>query len=817
MPNEPELKAEIGHVLLIDIVGYSKLLINQQGELLQTLKRLVQETTAVRGAKDEGSLIRLATGDGMALVFRNDLEAPAECALQLGAALRQHPELPLRMGIHSGPIREVLDLNERANVTGAGIDLAQRVMDCGDAGHILVSMHVADDLASYPRWNPYLHDLGETEVKHGVCLHLFNLCTNQAGNPALPSKLRKKADHSLPAYYSRSRWPRWALGAFLLLSLGAATWWLTTRKASRVPEPKLAQTTPDIAPAASSPPAAPAIPEKSIAVLPFENLSSEQENAYFADGVQDEVLTYLAKVADLKVISRTSVMNYGRAAGRNLRQIGKELGVAHLLEGGVQRSGKRVRVNAKLIDARTGAHLWARTYDRDLTDVFAIQSEIAATIAEQLQAKLSPNEKAAIARPPTTDVAAFDLYIRAQKLLDSSALSSAGEKLVQEASDLLNEAVARDPSFFQAYTLLARVHDYAYFNHFEGDDHTRLARLAAAQAALDAAFRLQPDTGEAHMARAWHLYHGYRDYESALVELEIAGRKLPNDPRIFELTGLIRRRQGHWEKALRNFEQALELDPRNSNILEESAGNYFLLRRYPEAAAMMDRALAIDPDNAGGRVARAEVELAWKADTRPLHKAIDSIRSENPAALADVADLWLSCALAERDPIAAAAALAALGDDAVYFGRDFGEGVLARMTKDKTKADAAFAATRKEQVKRVQAQPEDGMELSFLGMIDAGLGRKEEALREGRRALELLPVAKDSLSGVEIIENFAIIAAWVGEKELACEQLEIAIRLKGCWSMNYGQLKLSPYWDPLRGYPRFEKIVASLAPKESKP
>ena len=266
--SKPELKAEIGHVLLIDMVGYSKLLINQQGELLQMLKELVQETTAVRDAKGKRSLILLGTGDGMALVFRDDLEAPAECALQLGAALRQHPELPLRMGIHSGPIREVLDLNERANVAGAGIDIAQRVMDCGGAGHILVSKHVADDLAPYPRWNPYLHDLGECEVKHGARVHLFNLYSDEAGNPALPSKLRKKVDRPIAASHSRLRWPALALGAFLLLSLGAAAWWLTTRKTSRAPDPKLVQTTPDIAPAASPPPSAPAIPEKSIAVLP---------------------------------------------------------------------------------------------------------------------------------------------------------------------------------------------------------------------------------------------------------------------------------------------------------------------------------------------------------------------------------------------------------------------------------------------------------------------------------------------------------------------------------------------------------------------
>jgi serine/threonine-protein kinase len=541
-----------------------------------------------------------------------------------------------------------------------------------------------------------------------------------------------------------------------------------------------------------------------IAVLPFENLSEDKENTFFADGVQDDILTKLAKIADLKVISRTSVMEY--RGKQNTRQIGDALRVSYILEGSVRRAGGKVRVNAQLIDTGTDTHVWAEEYDRDLADVFAIQSEIAKTVADQLQAKLSPREKVAIEQVPTDDVAAFDLYSRAKTLpLDF------GQQNILQAADLLNQAVARDPSFFQAYCLLVQAHDALYFF---GYDHTA-ARLALAESALRAAFRLQPDSGEAHLARAWNLYHGYLDYNGALAELEIARRTLPNDPRVFELIGNITRRQGKFEEALRYLERALELDPRRLDIVQNTAGHYQLLRRYAESATVWDRALAIKPDDAATKVARAYLELDWKADTRPLHQTIDSIRGKNPAAVQSVAYSWWICALAERDAAAAANASEAIGEDFNYdgiqFSRAFVEGFVARMTKDEAKARAAFAAARTQQEKVVQAQPNYAPAVCVLGVIDAGLGRKEDALREGRRAVELMPVEKESFKGAHMIEYFAIIAAWVGEKNLACEQLAIVTRLPD--PVSYGQLKLLPFWDPLRGDPRFEKIVASLAPR----
>ena len=548
-----------------------------------------------------------------------------------------------------------------------------------------------------------------------------------------------------------------------------------------------------------------------IAVLPFENLSNDREDASFADGVQDDLLTKLANIAALKVISRTSVMQY--RAERNTRQIGEALGVSHVLEGSVRKTGAWLHLNAQLIDTRTDSHIWAKQYDGDLRDLFAIQSEIAKRVAEQLHVKVSPAEKLAIERPPTADLTAFDLYSRAKNLLlTSSSTGTAKAKLLQ-AADLLNQAVAYDSTFFRAYCQLASVHDHLYSSGF---DRTP-ARRALAEEAMQAAFRLRPNAGEAHLARAGHLYRGYRDYDGAASELQAARKTLPNDPRLFELEGYIERRRagGNQEKALRNLQRALELDPRNFFMLQQTALSYDVLRRYGDEEVVWDRALAVAPNDAQTRISRALVELNWKAETHLLHQVINEIRTEDPGKIQDVVDTWLACTLAERDLPAAADALATLGKssfgiDTIRLSRSFAEGLTARMSKDDAKAQFAFAAARAEQEKIVEAQPNDGLALCVLGLIDAGLGRKEEALREGRRASELLPVEKDAINGPIIVKYLAIIAAWVGDKDLACEQLAIVVTRPTY--LSYGELKLLPFWDPLRGDPRFEKIVASLAP-----
>jgi len=496
----------------------------------------------------------------------------------------------------------------------------------------------------------------------------------------------------------------------------------------------------------------------------------------------------------------------------NTHQIGDALRVAHVLEGSVRKTGAWLHINAQLIDTRTDTHVWAEEYDRDLKDMFAIQSEIAQKVAERLHAKISAAEKLAVERSPTADLTAFDLYSRAKNLLLTVTFTRSSKRDLLKAADLLNQAVAHDPSFFQAYCQLARTHDQLYSFAY---DRTP-ARLALAAAAIEEAFRLRPDSGEAHLARAEDLFRGYRDYDGALAELETARQTLPNDARLFELKGYVERRQGRWEESTRDLEQAVELDPHNSSLLLGIGIGYAYLRRYADEAAMLDRALGIEPNDAGLKIARAEVECDWKANTRPVHQLIDEIRVKDPTAIQSVADSWLICALAERDPAAAANALAALGENGfgsatVRYSPRFGEGLIARMTKDDAKAHAAFTAAREDQEKLVRDRPDDAGALCVLGLIDAALGRKEDALREGRRAIELLPVERDAINGMRMIVCLARIAAWVGDNNLACEQLARASRLPG--GVSYGELKLLPWWDPLRGDPCFEKIVASLAPK----
>jgi TolB-like protein/Tfp pilus assembly protein PilF len=554
-------------------------------------------------------------------------------------------------------------------------------------------------------------------------------------------------------------------------------------------------------------------PTTGIAVLPFENLGDNKEDAFVADGIQDDILTKLAKIADLKVISRTSVMSY--RGPRDMRQISRALNVSHVLEGSVGRQAGRIHVNTQLIDARTDTHVWAEEYDRDLNDVFAIQGEIAQKVAEQLHAKVSSAEKSAIERAPTADIAAFDLYTRAKNLFLAATNSNSGKEDLLEAAELLNEALARDPNYFEAYCQLVGVHDLLYIL---GHDHSP-RRLSLAEAAVDAALHLRPDAGEAHLARATNLYSGYLNYDEALAELERARKSMPNDCRVFELVGLIENRRGQFEKALTELEHAMELDPRNVYRLEQVAGSYWFLRRYPEARVAYDRALAIDPNNVQIRMYRADLDLHWKADTHGVHQVIEGLRDTNPRAIHQVADSWVFCALAERDPTAAKAALIAAGentpfnDNAVHFSRSFVEGWIARLEQNELKARAAFESARAEQEKIVQAQPDYAPPLCVLGVIDAALGRKQEALSECRRAVELLPVQKDAFNGPLMIQWFAISAGWVGERDLAFGQLATAAHIPG--TLSYGWLKLMPFWDPLRGDPRFEQIVNSLAPKET--
>src|SRR5438477_3033922 len=786
-------KLEIGHVLFVDIVAYSKLLSSEQRELFALLNDIVRNTSQFRAAEAAGKLVRLSTGDGMVMVFFTSVDMPVRCALEIGRKLREHPELKLRMGINSGPVDQVADVNNQRNITGVGINMAQRVMDCGDAGHILLSKRVGDDLAQYSEWRPYLHDLGRVQVKHGFKLEVVNFYNQEAGNSQLPGKLKSAA--------RKRSTKKWMLAAAVVLI--AAMSFVVLRISLR----------------ARSGASLLSVSEKSIAVLPFENLSAEKENAFFADGVQNEILTGLAKIADLKVISRTSVMVYKAGNPRNLREIGQQLGVAHVLEGSVQRAGGKVRVNAQLIDARTDKHLWAQSYDRELADVFGIETELAQTIAGELQAKLSTSEKAAIEEKPTQDLVAYEFYARAVSLIYNVQVPfalDAPEKSLLEAVDLLNKAVARDPNFLLAYCQLAFAHDGVYQDEI---DRTP-ARLALAQSAIDSAFRLRPDSGEAHLALSFHLYAGYSDYDRARSEVALAQQSLPNNPRAYELAGKIDRRSGHWADATHNLERACELDPRNLPYLILLGGTYYELHDYEQWAKVMDRLLALRPDRKPERIWRAFIEVDHRADTGPWRVAIEKILAEDPASAKDpfVTDHRFTLALFDRDWDAAGVLATALSpknspDWYLDFGRDFWMGVVARLKGDETSARAALTRALAEQEEEVGNSDDVGL-LSRLGLIDAVLGKKEEALREGRRAIERLPIVKDSVVEASVKRYFVMSCAWAGERELALEHLEVVARIPG--GPSYGDLRLNPMWDPLRGDPRFEKIVASLAPKDDK-
>jgi TolB-like protein/class 3 adenylate cyclase/Flp pilus assembly protein TadD len=799
----PDLELEISHLLLIDVVGYSKLLVNDQVESLQQLNRTVRGSDCFRAAEAKDKLIRLPTGDGMALLFFENLEQPARCALDIAQALKNHPEIQVRMGIHSGPINQVPDVNDRINIAGGGINVAQRVLDCGDAGHILLSKHVADDLGEYRHWRPYLQDLGECEVKHGLRLHLFNLCKEDLGNPQLPEKLkrRKRWKETGPIRPVASpRWPRWAPIAALLLSGFALAISFTIFLRHRATRSETFNNF------------AGPILDKSIAVLPFENLSDDKQNAYFADGVQDEILTNLAKVADLKVISRTSVMQYKNVIQRNLREVGRTLGVAHILEGAVQRAGGRVRVSAQLIDARTDAHLWGESYDRDIADVFAIENELAEQIVAQLKSRLSPQEKAAIEQKPTSDLAAYDLYLRGRDLIDHAVFSS-GKELF-EAIGLLQQAVKRDPSFVLAYYQLAHADDQLYVRAI---DHTA-ERLKLAEAAIESLCRLQPDSGEAHLALAKHFYWGYLDYDKARNELAAARRGLPNDPVVFLLTAYIDRRQGRWDDSLKNMQQALSLDPRGPQtpfMLEQISRTYELLRRYADMAAALDRALALVPNNPTLRLNRARVDLSSRGDIQQFKTTLRSLLGDKPQA-ADFASQWFEVAKYERNWDEATRALSAMApdgcrDEAFPFPLGWCEGAVARFRGDDESARPPFTAARAEVDKIVQEQRDNAPALCVLAVIDAALGNKKAANREAKRAAELLPLTKDSVDGARVVKYLALTYALNGKKDAALTELATAAKVPGY--LSYGELRLDPIWDPLRGDPRFDKIIASLAPK----
>ena len=779
---------KLAAIMFTDMVGYSALSQRDEKlaqELLEEHRQLLREILP----RFHGTEIK-TIGDAFMVEFNSALEA-AQCAIEIQRALAKRNadapaerQIEIRIGIHIGDV-----VHRGGDVYGDGVNIASRIEQLANAGGICVSMDVERQIRN--ALEARFEKLAPTELKNiSVPMDLFRIALpwERRGTPVAKIQTQSTSRRFLPA----------AIALVLLLTIGLGWWW--TAKPSRHPGPTAAPSTATVS-------------EKSIAVLPFENLSEDKQNAFFADGVQDEILTDLAKVAELKVISRTSVAQFKSTASRNLREIGQLLGVAHILEGSVQKAGNKVRVNAQLLDARNDAHLWAQTYTKDLSDVFAIQTEIAEAIAQQLQAQLSPDEKARISKPSTTDPLAYDLYLRARELDDRANDPNAKESLLQGIT-LLEEAVRRDPKFLRAYCLLCEINLDLYWGGSDHTDHRReLARVA-----LQKAEEIQPDAGEVHAMKGLYAYHGFRDYGKALAEYEIAKRLLPNEPRLYMTCGAIDRRSGRFDDAVTNFTRAVELDPRNFIVVTEAGSTFQGMRRYPEAKRLFQQALSIVPNAPFTTFLLGFNDFATTGDTAALRKPLEAVAQQGPTAAREVAYPLLVCSWMQRDKAAAEKAVALIPAEGIadsfteaLVPREYCVGRTAWLFGDKQLAQTALTSARAIFARTTQEQPNYAQAWSYLGLTDAMLGRRDDALREGKRACEILPYEKDSWSGPGFMSYLAAIYTWCGEKDAALEQLKKATKYPT--GISYGELKQSPDWDSLRSDPRFDKILVSLAPK----
>jgi len=835
-----KLRLEIAHVLFMDIVGYSTLLTDEQSEAVQELNQIVRRTEAAREAEAAGGLTVLPTGDGMALVFTGSVEEPAECALEISQALRAQPSLPVRMGIHSGPVHHVKDANGRENIAGVGINIAQRVMDCGDAGHILVSKRVADDLAQQRRWQPYLHELGDVEVKHGVVVSLVNFYAETIGNPTPPARIGKvRGSVRALSKGTRKGLSPVARAIFIIVGLLIALTFvlaivsvifapaimrtLDKRGLTTLPQPS-ATASPSLADTIKSavakkitdelqgelsrkknapvepPPAGSAIPEKSIAVLPFENLSEDKSNAYFAEGIQDEILTRLSKIADLKVISSTSTQKY-KSAPDNLREVGQQLGVANLLEGSVQKAGSAVHINVQLIKAATDEHVWAESYDRELQNIFGVEGEVAGKIADALDAKLSGAEEKALAVKPTSNVAAYDAYLHGRSI-EATLFDIPGEQ--QVASDYAR-AVQLDPTFALAWARLAIVRSFLYFNTIDRETNSP----TAIKEAVDRAMALQPELGEAWLARGVHRYQVLHDFPGALQTYAEAGKRLPNSADVFGNMAFVERRMGRWDEAVSHFRKAISLDPRNLQLLIYTGETLGYLRNFAEAEDFVDRALQIAPDavralvakinlfQAEGRLDEASklaariiapnegpLEISSKATQlfyeRRFDAAIGQLQSTTtPSKPGEQLDPWKQ------------AYLPLLG----YCQQLAGKTADAHAT-----FSLAIHAIKPSPTARVPV--EQDLLPCALALSYAGLGEKDKALAQARQAVT--DYQDDSINKPLAETVLAQVEAQVGDIDAAIAALPHLLEVPA--GLTPGLLRLDPYWDPLRKDPRFQKL-----------
>jgi TolB-like protein/class 3 adenylate cyclase len=793
-----EIQLEIAHVLFIDMVGYSKLLINEQRELLDTLNRVVPETEQFRIAEAAGKLIKIPTGDGMALVFYTSPEAPVRCATDLSRALKHHPRLRLRMGIHSGPVSGIVDVTGRANLAGAGLNMAHRVMSCGDAGHILLSKHVAEDLAEFEEWRPLLHELGACEVKHGAEVFIVNLYGNDAGNPEVPIAFQLMKQR-------RARHRSIAIAAALIAvgAIIAGVMWFSR-----------ARTT---APAPS------AIPEKSIAVLPFENLSEEKGTAYFAEGIKDEILTKLATVRDLKVISRTSTAKY-QSKPDNLKTVAQELGVSTILEGAVQKAGDKVRVNVQLIDARVDTHLWAKSYDRDFKDVLGVESEVSQEIAEALQANLSPSESHALASTRIHDAEAYDFFLRGEYEFHQADSSGAAEAF-DRADAFYRQALARDPNFAEAAAELARSRLY---RHWEISPLTA-TQLDEIKSIIDHALTLAPNLPEAHLALGLFFYWGHRQYEAALTEFSSTLELQPNNALARLYRASVYRRRGEWERSLTDFQRAEELDPRDPWNPTAIGQTYQAFRQWKDAERAELRALAIDPHHAPAALELLIARFNETGDVDSARRALDGfpeategIRTTGATGVGDVRAIigtMVYLDVMERRFTDAFQALEKEvgNNDLGHLRQLAGRAALSVLAGEPEAAKFAGEEALPLLEARLMERPDDTFAMAELSWVYLALGRNTDALRLSRQAADSISIEKDAVSGPGFQSGLAEIEAHAGAPEEAIKRLRRLLSIPAGVVASIARLKIDPVWDPIRNRPDFQQLLSGpeqIGPKK---